>query len=152
MDGIRRPGSTEQAIHKFNDAPSAGGYRLEDVSSCTDVDQCTDQFGFAGMIRLVDDEEIGDFENPRLVHLDRIAHARHDDDRGGVHVFPYGNVTLPGSDGFDDDIIKSGATDELKHAPKRVIVFSDNSQTPVEDIFVNGIEVDAQSISEQSPA
>ena len=107
---------------------------------------------FAGVVGLVHHEEVGDLQDARLVHLDRVAHARHDDDRGPVDVFSDGDVVLARADGLDEQGVPSGAAHQFDDVGKGGVVLAHDGEAAIEDVVVHRVEVDAKAITEQGAA
>ena len=139
-------------LEQFDDAPALGRHGLEDRAPRGDVEQFTHQLAFAGVVGLVGDEEVGDLQDARLVHLHRVAHARHGDHRGAVDVLADRDVVLSGADGLDDQGLEAGAADQFDEVGKTTVVFADDREASVEDLLVDRVEVDPQAIAEKRAA
>ena len=67
-------------------------------------------------IGLVDDENVGDFQQPRLHGLDVVAEARRGDDDPHVGDVDDVDLALTRADGFHQDEIAAGRVERIEHA------------------------------------
>jgi hypothetical protein len=66
-------------------------------------------------VGLVDDEDVGDLEDARLDRLDAVAHARRQQDQGGVGEAGDRHLGLTDADGLDEDDVEARAVQHPDH-------------------------------------
>src|SRR5450759_1295409 len=98
--------------HEFGDAFAFGGHGVEaGASKAFGVEVQRHAVG-AGVIGLVDDEDIGDLHDAGFDGLDIVAHAGDEDDDGDLGEGGDLDFVLADADGFDDDVIPAGGVHE----------------------------------------
>ena len=93
---------------QFGDAFAFGGHGAQDgAGEAFGVEFQLHAVG-AGVIALVDDEDIGDLHDAGLDGLHIVAHAGDQHDYGHLRDGGDLDLVLPDADGFDDDVIPAG--------------------------------------------
>ena len=101
------------------------------------------------MIGLVDDENVGNFEDSRFVHLHGVAHSRHDNHGGAINKVANRHVILTCANSLDNEFVVARAANEFDDLVERSVVLADDRERAIEDTFVNSVEVDAQTIAQE---
>ena len=104
------------------------------------------------MIGLVQNEHIGDLEDAGLVHLDRIAHAGHDDDRRLIDMVTDGDVALTGTNRLDDDLVPTSTTENVDDVGQMSVVLADDREAAIEAVLIDLVEVDSKTVTKQRTA
>src|ERR1019366_284575 len=105
-------GDGVQGGGQFGDAFAFGGHGVEDGAvEAFGVEFQRHAVG-AGVIGLVDDEDIGDLHDAGFDSLDIVAHAGDEHDDGDLGDGGDLDLVLADADGFDDDVIPAGGVHE----------------------------------------
>jgi hypothetical protein len=151
MSGCRCPRASSSGI------PCA---RVATVSTIVplarDVAQVAHELVLARVVRLVAHEQVGDLEDPRLVHLHRVAHAGREHDRVVSTWSRIFTSFCPAPTVSTNTVSNASApsqapADQLDDLVHRVVVLAPDRQRPVEDLLAQVVEVHPQAVAQQRP-
>src|SRR5450759_4547159 len=112
MPHLRLPHKAINCGGQFGDAFAFGGHGVEDGAvEAFGVEFQRHAVG-AGVIALVDDEDIGDLHDAGFDGLDIVAHTGDEDDDSDLGDGGDLDSVLAGADGFDDDVVAAGGVHE----------------------------------------
>ena len=106
-------------------------------------------------VGLVDDEDVGDLEDPGLGRLDGVAHAGREQDQGGVGEPGDVDLGLADADGLDEHDVAAGGrqhAQRLRRRPRQPAEVPAGGHRADEDAVVGGVVLHADAVAEQRPA
>ena len=105
-------------------------------------------------VGLVDDEDVGDLEDAGLGRLDPVAHARGEEDEGGVGGVRHLDLGLPDPHGLDEHDVAAGRVEHpqgLRRRPRQPAEVPPRGHRADEDLRVRGVLRHPDPVAEQRP-